>query len=1037
MDGPQLVALYRAMAAARLLDAREEELAADGEVAGCWATSDRDGVAALAFHLAPSDWLFTHVRDRVLTLLRGIPPQRHLAVMHGRRTGRNECRASAPFLADLAKRTMASGAGGAGHALHAVGAAAAGVDRREASLAVCILGDGASRQGEFLEAVAEAVRERLPVLFVIETDGWDRSVELAGRTPFMTPEGNDADSLLGAGIVRLDARDPLEFFLGVGSIVSEVRRTGRPQIVLAEVDRRDGCDSSDDPADYLDPELLEELASAETPMERAEEHLRRRGYHRGHLEKLQAEVARELEQAEQAVLAAPLLPPFDAAGRSAAESAPSEVNDCSEERFGTLREQLGSWLAARLRTESNCVLLTPHRVELERLFPKLAPELAALWREGVREIPSSEATLVGTAIGRALAGQRPMVVCVEPEPLSRAYHQLHHELAALAWRYDGGVPLPLSVLTIVGKRSLWQGAAADGLAGIARGGNLSVYALGDVSAAAHSLRRTRNASTPTLLLASHDRLDADDSFAAGAVAASARDGGAFRVLRFGRDVTFVGWGSGIRSCLAAAAELEQVQVAATVVELFRLQPLEVGPLRRHVEPTAKVVIAPGEAETAPWAVELAAALAEASPKHLQIRRVAPAAWPATHRRDEASADQGADAVLAAACDLLSLTMDRSVLPQPPEAPPSGKQHFKHAAAAPQSAGPYLLYSARWKRGKAVGEPQADEPVRPEDGSRPQGEETSSDARPRVGLGRVVSSSPGSLTDDSLVLSAGGRWTRQGRREDLWLRSLGSRERNYWSALLEAAGSCLRQEGLEAPELDLVVGAVPPGSPEGVASRVLDCLPSTSRAGRPATYDLVAGGGSYWVALRNAFDYLHHRPHGRVMILGVDRPFEAAGIGGWSGRDPFALESATATVLYGANLLDFAQAKLFRPEVATAPGGREEHGAGALLHESRSLHRQVAAGVSTLLRGQCARQDLSLERLSWLVPQAPHRQLVQSFEDQLGVRAFTPAPRGDAAPASTLPLCLEQLLPQIRQEMWLGLCVYGGVGVIGAGLVHLA
>jgi 2-oxoisovalerate dehydrogenase E1 component len=72
MDSRRM-SLYRAMFAARRLDARERELVNRGEAFFYVTSAGHEANAALAAHLTPADWLHCHYRDKALLLARGLP----------------------------------------------------------------------------------------------------------------------------------------------------------------------------------------------------------------------------------------------------------------------------------------------------------------------------------------------------------------------------------------------------------------------------------------------------------------------------------------------------------------------------------------------------------------------------------------------------------------------------------------------------------------------------------------------------------------------------------------------------------------------------------------------------------------------------------------------------------------------------------------------------------------------------------------------------------------------------------------------------
>src|SRR4029077_6776343 len=93
------------------------------------------------------------------------------------------------------------------NALQAAGIAHQVKDAPGQPIVLCSLGDGTTQQGEVLEAIAEAVRWQLPVLFLVEDNRYSISTLTRGKTFYSTPSG-DADAFYGLPIHRIDGRDP-------------------------------------------------------------------------------------------------------------------------------------------------------------------------------------------------------------------------------------------------------------------------------------------------------------------------------------------------------------------------------------------------------------------------------------------------------------------------------------------------------------------------------------------------------------------------------------------------------------------------------------------------------------------------------------------------------------------------------------------------------------------------------------------------------------------------------------------------------------
>ena len=159
--------LYRAVFLAREVDRVEMELVHRGEGFFHVGGAGHEASAALQTHLISDDWLHLHYRDKALMIARGLPLDQFfhslLCTAQSHSAGRQmSAHLSAPEL------HLLSLVGPVGNqALQTVGVAHEIRNQSSSPLVVCAMGDGTSQQGEVLEAIAEAVRAQLPVLFLV------------------------------------------------------------------------------------------------------------------------------------------------------------------------------------------------------------------------------------------------------------------------------------------------------------------------------------------------------------------------------------------------------------------------------------------------------------------------------------------------------------------------------------------------------------------------------------------------------------------------------------------------------------------------------------------------------------------------------------------------------------------------------------------------------------------------------------------------------------------------------------------------------
>ena len=184
LDTKLFTGLYRHMLASRKADVVQEDAAQRGEAFFYIPSSGHEAMAALAPHLTETDWLHCHYRDRALTLARGVTQKDLLLDLLGKTGSPTEGRNMPGFPCNRKLNLLGTPTGVGSNALQAVGVAQA--IKNSNNIVYCGIGDGGTQEGEFLEAVAEAVRSQLPVLFVVQNNRYALSTPSKGRTFFFS-----------------------------------------------------------------------------------------------------------------------------------------------------------------------------------------------------------------------------------------------------------------------------------------------------------------------------------------------------------------------------------------------------------------------------------------------------------------------------------------------------------------------------------------------------------------------------------------------------------------------------------------------------------------------------------------------------------------------------------------------------------------------------------------------------------------------------------------------------------------------------------
>jgi pyruvate dehydrogenase E1 component alpha subunit len=265
-DDEVLIALHRAMVLGRRFDTQATALTKQGRLAVYPSARGQEaGEIGAVTALRPQDWLFPTYRDSMAVVARGVDPLEALALLRGDwHCGYDPyARRVAPQCTPLATS-----------ALHAVGVAHAARLKGEDTVALVMLGDGATSEGDTHAALNFAAVWTSPVVFFVQNNGYAISVPLSKQTaaPSLAHKG------IGYGIpgMLVDGNDAAAVYAAVGQAVGSAAAGGGPALIEAITYRVEAHTNADDAARYQ-PRAEVRKWLARDPVTRIRQHLLGRG----------------------------------------------------------------------------------------------------------------------------------------------------------------------------------------------------------------------------------------------------------------------------------------------------------------------------------------------------------------------------------------------------------------------------------------------------------------------------------------------------------------------------------------------------------------------------------------------------------------------------------------------------------------------------------------------------------------------------------------------------------------------------------------
>ncbi|MDQ0795302.1 pyruvate dehydrogenase (acetyl-transferring) E1 component subunit alpha [Streptomyces sp. B1I3] len=239
-DPELLLRLYAELVRGRRYNAQATALTKQGRLAVYPSSTGQEACeVAAALVLEERDWLFPSYRDTLAAVARGLDPVDALTLLRGdRHTGYDprEHRI-APLCTPLATQLP-----------HAVGLAHAARLKGDDVVALAMVGDGGTSEGDFHEALNFAAVWRAPVVFLVQNNGFAISVPLAKQTAAPSL----AHKAVGYGMPGrlVDGNDAVAVHQVLGEAVARARRGEGPTLVEAVTYRMEAHTNADDATRY-------------------------------------------------------------------------------------------------------------------------------------------------------------------------------------------------------------------------------------------------------------------------------------------------------------------------------------------------------------------------------------------------------------------------------------------------------------------------------------------------------------------------------------------------------------------------------------------------------------------------------------------------------------------------------------------------------------------------------------------------------------------------------------------------------------------
>jgi 2-oxoisovalerate dehydrogenase E1 component len=652
LEHDTLIRIYRTMYLSRRLDDREIQLKRQNKIYFQISSAGHEAISAvMGLFLRPgTDWIYSYYRDRALCLMLGVTPLETLLAAVGAKDDPSSGGRQMPShwghpKWNIVNRSSCTGT----QFVQAVGAAEATlyyeahpkalVQAKKAPLGEYVnyergeivyvsSGDGATSEGEFWESLNAACAMKLPLLYVVEDNGYAISVPIEVQTA-----GGSISKLVrgfpGLHLSECDGTNPLECYSVCKEAVQYCRERRGPALIHAHVTRPYSHSLSDDEKLYKSPEEREEEARRD-PISKFSLFLVREGIlDQKQIEALEMEVDNEVrEAADQALVAEP--PPIDSILTNVYSPEIDPTSDLFEAEAHchgapkTMVETVAATLADEMARDERILVFGEDVADASReeslkevkgkggVFKATSGLQRKYGADRVFNTPLAEASIVGRAIGMATRGLKPVAEIQFFDYIWPAMMQIRDELCVMRWRSNGSFKAPVVLRVAIGGYLTGGGVyhSQSGESIFTHCPGLRVVMPSTALDVAGLLRTSIRCDDPVMFL-EHKHLYRQP------YNRSENPGpdftipfGKARTVKEGSDLSIITYGAVVHRAEVAGAQLQREGINVEIVDLRSLSPYDWEAIAATVGKTHRVIVAYEDMLSWGYGAEIAARIAD-------------------------------------------------------------------------------------------------------------------------------------------------------------------------------------------------------------------------------------------------------------------------------------------------------------------------------------------------------------------------------------------------------------------------------------------
>ena len=591
----ELFKVYKNMVLSRKLDEKMGILLRQGKGFFHMACSGHEAAqtaASFNFNIA-KDWFYPYYRDSAFTIGVGMTAKDHLLAFFAKSDDPASGGRQMPHhygKRDLNIVTQSSPTGT--QYLQAVGCAMACKLNKKKEVVYVSSGEGTTSQGDFHEALNWSSREKLPVIFHVQDNDYAISVHISEQT-----SGESIFSMV-SGYQHLarydvDGSDYFETHLAFKKAVDRARKGVGPAVIVSHVDRLKPHSSSDDHLKYRTKKEITEMEKNDPIKKFSDECISNNIIKKEDFEKLDILLKNQIDKDSDWAEAQEDPELITATNHIYSNYSPDYNNDQNVlNEKAVFVDAINHALAEEMERNKKMIIYGQDIADPKGgVFTATKGLSNKFGKERVFNSPLAESSIIGSAIGLATVGFKPVVEIQFGDYIWTAMMQIRNELATIRYRSNNTWSCPAVIRVPVGgyiHGGLCHSQSIDGY--FIHMPGLYIAYPSNASDAKGLLKMACRMDDPVIFM-EHKSLyrqsyasspEPDDDYLI--------PFGKSKIIQEGSDLTIITWGAMVQLTIEAVNDLNLNENDIEIIDLRTLNPLDFSSIKTSIEKTGKALI---------------------------------------------------------------------------------------------------------------------------------------------------------------------------------------------------------------------------------------------------------------------------------------------------------------------------------------------------------------------------------------------------------------------------------------------------------------